>query len=299
MNKTLRCLAAILNQTRRNLRKTSGTQMMSLLTVSLSVLIFTFFFLLYTNMLQASQGLDKEVSLTVYFEDELSLPLQKQFEEKIEAFHKVDNIVYVSRQQAYEKLSRQLAEEKDVLEDIGPDFLPPSLEIYPQKNFTSLADLQNFSDYLDGLPGAIKVQYGKEWRQRFSSFIQLLRLITILSASLLFLASTFRVSYTIRLTVITRRDELEILRLLGASNFYIKTPLVLEGMLHGVVGSVFGLGALYILYRWTLDQFGGPGFMSLTNLSFFDISFQFLILVASVVLCTGSSMVAIRKFLRI
>ena len=70
-------------------------------------------------------------------------------------------------------------------------------------------------------------------------------------------------------------------------------------MLHGVLGAFFGLGALYTLFRWTLDQFGGPGVMAMTRISFFELSFQLLILAASIFLCTGSSMVAIRKFLRI
>jgi cell division transport system permease protein len=298
MNKTLRCLAAILNQTRRNLRKTKGTQLMTLLTVSLSVLIFTFFFLIYTNMLKASEGLE-EVRLTVYFEGELEPPLQRQIMEKIDDFQKVNKIVYISKKEAFRKLGNQLAEEQEVLEDLGPDFLPPSMEIYPRKNFTSLSDLQAFSDYLVTLPGAIKVQYGREWLQRFSSFIQLLKVITVLSASLLFLASTFMVSYTIRLTVITRREELEILRLLGATNFYIKTPLVMEGLIHGIMGSLTGLAALYMLFQWILNQFGGPGLMAMTRIGFFSNSFQIIIILASTLLCTGSSMIAIRKFLRI
>jgi len=299
MNKTLRCLAAILNQTRRNLYKTKGTQMMTLLTVSLSVLIFTFFFLIYTNMLKASEGLEEEVRLTVYFEGELNPPLQRQVMEKIENYQKVNKILYISKKEAFSKLSSQLAEEQEVLEDLGPDFLPPSMEIYPLKNFTSLSDLQAFSDYLVTLPGAIKVQYGREWLQRFSSFIQLLKVITVLSASLLFLASTFMVSYTIRLTVITRREELEILRLLGATNFYIKTPLVMEGLIHGIMGSLTGLAALYMLFQWILNQFGGPGLMAMTRIAFFSTSFQIIIILASTMLCTGSSMIAIRKFLRI
>ena len=71
MNRTLRCLGAVSNQTRRNLRQTWGTQVMTIVTVILAVLIFSFFFLLYTNMLTASASLDDELSLTVYFDKEL------------------------------------------------------------------------------------------------------------------------------------------------------------------------------------------------------------------------------------
>ncbi|MEJ2365734.1 MAG: ABC transporter permease [Deltaproteobacteria bacterium] len=243
MKRTLRCLAAVINQTRRNLRQTWGTQVMTMLTVILAVLIFSFFFLLYSNMLTASASLDNELSLTVYFNQELEPALQQQYIKRINRYQQTEKIVYVSRQEAYKELSRQLGDERDVLEDLDPTFLPPALRVYPTRSFTSLASLQDFSVYLATLPGVTKVQYGKEWMQRFSSFVQLLRIITILSGSLLLVSTTFMTAYTIRLTVMTRREELETLRMLGATNFFIKTPLLMEGLLHGLWGSILGLSA--------------------------------------------------------
>lgn len=299
MNKTIRCLVAVFNQTRRNLRQTWGTQAMTLLTVSLAVLIFTFFFLLYTNMLTASASLEDELSLTVYFDAELEPAIQQQYIERINSYQQTEKIVYLSRQDAYEELSRQLGDEKDVLQDLDPSFLPPALQVYPARNFTGLSSLQDFSVFLATLPGAIKVQYGRQWLQRFSSFVQLLRLITILSGSLLLLSTTFMTAYTIRLTVMTRREELETLRMLGATNFFIKTPLLMEGLLHGFWGSVFGLSALYLLFQWIVERFGGPGLITVDKISYFDSSLQALIVFVSVLLCTASSMIAIRKFLRV
>jgi len=299
MNRTIRCLAAVFNQTRRNIRQTWGTQIMTILTVILAVLIFSFFFLLYTNMLRASANLDDELSLTVYFDGELTPTLQRQLIDRINAYQRTERIIYVSRQAAYKELIRQLGDEKDILEDLDPTFLPPSLRVYPARNFTSLASLEDFSVYLATLPGATKVQYGREWMERFSSFVQLLRIITILSGSLLLLSTTFMTAYTIRLTVMTRREELETLRMLGATNFFIKTPLMMEGLLHGFWGSLLGLSSLYLLFQWILERFSGPGLMTVNRIRYFSPSIQLLIIVASVLLCTASSMIAIRKFVRI
>jgi len=299
MNKTLRYLASILKQTRRNLRQTWGTQVMMLLTVSLSVLIFTFFFLVYTNLLTASEKLNDDVRLSVFFNDELDPILQKQIKEKITTFTEVEKIVYVSKQDAWNRLTAQLGEERDVLEDLGPSFLPTALEVYPQKKLASLAGLDDFSNYLATLPGAVKVQYGKEWLSRFSSFTHLLRIITGLSAVLLVLTTTFMVAYTIRLTVFIRKDELEILRLLGASDGYIKIPLLLEGIMHGIVGSCTGLFCLYFLFQWITIRFSGEGTLMVVNLHFFPQAIQLAIVAISVILCVGGSSVSIRKFLRI
>jgi cell division transport system permease protein len=299
MKRTLRCLAAVFNQTRRNFRQTWGTQVMTLLTVILAVLIFSFFFLLYTNMLTASASLDNELSLTVYFNQELEPALQQQYINRINAYQQTEKIVYVSRQDAYKEISQQLGDERDVLDDLDPTFLPPALRVYPTRNFTSLSSLQDFSVYLATLPGVTKVQYGREWMQRFSSFVQLLRIITILSGSLLLVSTTFMTAYTIRLTVMTRREELETLRMLGATNFFIKTPLLMEGLLHGFWGSILGLSSLYLLFQWILERFSGPGLITANRIHYFNPPFQLLIIVASLLLCMGSSMIAIRKFVRV
>ncbi|MBW2470704.1 MAG: ABC transporter permease, partial [Deltaproteobacteria bacterium] len=176
---------------------------------------------------------------------------------------------------------------------------PPSIEIYPQKNLSTLADIQRFSEYLTTLPGAIKVQYGREWVERFNYFTKLLRIIVILSGVLLILTTTFMVAYTIRLAVVARQAELEILRLLGASNNYIRTPFLIEGFLQGSFGSSLGLLALFFLYRWIKLHFTGPGILQLVDFTFFSPAIMGIIFSASIILCIGGSFSSMRKFMRI
>lgn len=272
---------------------------MTLVTVSLSVLIFSFFFLIYTNMIKAGARLGDNLRLTVYLEDEVVPQLQSQLKKKIRNFSEVEKIVFVSRAQAFEGLSKQLGEERDVLNDLGPSFLPPSIEVYPKKDLESLAQLKDFSDYLSTLPGAMKVQYGHGWVERFGYFIQFLKIILLLSGCLLILSTTFMISNTIRLTVFARKKELETLRLLGATNTYIEAPLLIEGIVQGVLGSAIGIVFLYFLYQWVTMRFSGPGFLNLFNITFFTPSVTAVILLISILLCTFGSLFSIRKFLRI
>ena len=292
-------LAYILRQTARNLRHTWGTQLMTLLTVTLSVLIFAFFFLIYTNMMTASERLGDDVRIIVYLDEEIVPQLRPQIERKIREFSEVEKIVFISRQKAFEKLGKQLAGEKDVLNDLGPYFLPPSIEVYPLRTLKNLTHINQFSEYLQTLPGVSKVQYGREWLKRFGYFTSLLQLVVLLSGGLLIMSMTFIVSYTIRLTVVSRHEEFEILRLLGATSAYIRMPLLLEGLLQGLLGSTFGLGALFILYQWITQRFSGPGFLHLFNFTFFSPYITGAILLASILLCTGGSLFSIRRFIRI
>lgn len=292
-------LAMLLRQVGRNYRQTWGTQIMTLLTVVLSVLIFSFFFLVYMNMLRASDRLGDDIRIIVYLDEEPVPELRPQIERKVREFSEVDRIVFVSRQEAYNRLAKQLGNDRDVLADLGPSFLPPSIEVYPQKNLKNLARIEEFARYLHTLPGAAKVQYGHGWLQRFSYFTNLLQIIVVMSGALLILSMTFIVSYTIRLTVIARQEELEILRLLGASSFYIRGPLLVEGILQGLLGSGLGLYALYLLFHWIAQKFSGPGLLNLFDFRFFSPLMMAIILMVSVLLCAAGTTFSIRRFLRI
>lgn len=295
----MRYIGSIVTQTCRNFRQTWGSQLMTMLTVGLSVLIFSFFFLVYLNIEKASQSFSSDLMLTVYFNDDLNEPLRREFENKINAFEKVEKIVYLSRADGLKRLAAQLGEEADILETLGPDFLPVALEIHPGKSMAALSRMNDFSEYLATLPGAIKVQYGRDWLERMSLLTSLIQLITLLSGGLLVLSTTFVVSYTVRLTVISRREELEILRLLGASNSYIKAPLILEGLATGLLGTVTGLACLFFLHNWVSLRFGTAIPLTSSSFTFFPAPFIAAIVGVSILLCTGGSLISIRKFLQI
>jgi cell division transport system permease protein len=272
---------------------------MTLLTVSLSVLIFSFFFLIYLNMIKAGERLGDDLRLTIYLEEEPVLEMQSELVRKITNFNPVEEIRFTSREDAYNRLANQLGDNVDVLDDLDPSFLPPSIEVYPKKSLSTLAQIKRFSEYLSTLPGAVKVQYGQEWVERFNYFTKLLRIIVLLSGALLILTTTFMVAYTIRLAVVARQAELEILRLLGATNGYIRTPFLIEGFLQGVFGSSLGLLALFFLFRWIQFRFSGPGILQLIEFTFFSPTIIGIIITASIALCTGGSFSSMRKFMRI
>jgi len=190
---------AIIRQVFRNFRQTWLSQFMTLLTVSLSVFIFAFFYLVYNNMLTIGDKLGYDLRLIVYLEEEPIPELQEQLKRKILAFDEVEDIQFISKAEAFERFRAQLGDDEDVLEDMPQDFLPASIEVVPLKNLRSLNQVKLFSEYLSKLPGTIKVQYGQDWIERFYYFTRLVSIIVVLSAGLLILTSVFMVSYKIRL----------------------------------------------------------------------------------------------------
>jgi cell division transport system permease protein len=289
----------VIRQVGRNLRQTWGSQFMTLLTVTLSVLIFAFFYLIYSNMLHFGDKLGDDLSLIIYLEDEPGPELQEQLTKKILQFDEVESIRFLSRLDAYERFAGQLGDNRNVLDDMPNDFLPPSIEIIPLKNLRSLTQVKLFSAYLAKLPGATKVQYGQDWVERFYYFTRLLSIIVALSGILLILTTIFMVAYTIRLTILGRQDELELLKLVGATNNYIRTPFLLEGLLQGILGSTMGILSLFLLFQWIKLRFSGPGFLNLFEFSFFSPVVSISIIAVSILLCTLGSYSTMHKFLRI
>jgi cell division transport system permease protein len=290
---------SIFRQTGRNLRQTWATQFMTCLTVSLSVLIFSFFYLIYLNMLNAGDKVSDDLRLVVYLNEEPGPEMQEQLRLKISQFDEVQDIKFISHAEAYNRFAEQLGDNRDVLTDMPADFLPASIEVIPLKTLRSLSQIKLFAEYLATIPGSQKVQYGQQWVERFYYFIQLLSIVVLLSGVLLILTATFMVASTIRLTIFGRQEELELLKLVGATNNYIRTPFLLEGILQGLIGSLLGLTSLYILFQWTSRHFSGAGFLDLFTFTFFPPGIIVTIILLSIVLCTAGSYTSMQKFLRI
>ena len=292
-------LFAVVGQTCRNLLRTLRSQVLTLLTISLSVLIFAFFYLVYTNMLNAGRQLGDDLRLIVYLDEEPGPALQAEYRRKILKFDQVEKIEFVSSRQAFARFKKQLDTDRDVLADMPEDFLPPSIEIYPVRSLDSLTRIKRFSDYLQTLPGVLKVQYGREWIDRFYAFIQVLRIVVILSGTLLIMTTTFMIAHTIRLTLVSRTEELELLRLLGASHLYIRLPYFLEGALQGMIGSALGLGTLYLLFNWIRLQFSGSVLFGIFPFTFFSPPLLLTIILAATLLCAAGSLSSTRRILQI
>ena len=291
--------SAILSQLGRNLRRTFASQILTLLTITLSTLIFAFFYLLYTNMINVGSQLGDDLRLIVYLDEEPSPAMQQEYRDKILRFDGVERIEFVTRKQAFERFEKALGPNRDVLTDMPDDFLPPSLEVYPVRTLDSLTRIKRLSDYLLTLPGVLKVQYGREWIERFYSFVRLLRIIVLLSGTLLILTSTFMIARTISLTLLSRKRELELLRLFGASSAYIRLPYFLEGALQGFLGASIGIGTLYMLFRWTTLQFSGSALLSYFPFSFFPPATIALIIALATMLCAAGSYSSTRKILQV
>lgn len=236
-----------------NMRQNMFISMVTIITIALALLIVGVFLLVAVNLEKISVQWSERVQITVYFEKELSPPQISEIKSRIAVLPGTSSIDYVTQAESLDRFRSRLKGQESLLEGIGSDVLPALLEITLKRSTRNHAALQEYVSRLRNIPGIGEIQYGEEWVKRFSNFVTVLRTVGFLIAAFLFISALFIVANTIRLTIYARKDELEVLSLVGATRFFIKAPFLIEGILQGACGSFLALvvlaGGYLILYQ--------------------------------------------------
>jgi cell division transport system permease protein len=217
-------------------------------TISLALLIASLFLLVYVNLEGMAEGWSDKVQVTAYFDHE-PIPLAVvALKGRVKAIPGTSKVLFVTQVEAEKRLRARMKGQESLLEGISAEVLPASLEISLDRNHRGSAALAIYVTALKKISGITEVQYGEEWVQRFNSFMNLFRLMGVLLGGFLAIAVLFIVSNTIKLTIYARRDELELLGLVGATPLFIKAPFLIEGVLQGALGALLSLVALFVCY---------------------------------------------------
>ncbi len=143
---------------------------------------------------------------------------------------------------ALRRLSGLLGDEAKVLEGVGPGALPDAVEV--RAPGISLAGARELAARLGAVPGAHDVDYGTAWLETLERFVARAKLAAVVLFSALAVATAVLVSNTLRLSVFARREEIEIMKLVGATDGFVTAPFLIEGFLQGLLGAVLAVGAL-------------------------------------------------------
>jgi cell division transport system permease protein len=144
---------------------------------------------------------------------------------------------------ALRQLSEELGDQAHVLDGVGPGVLPDSVDVIAPG--ISLEQARALAGRLHALPGVADVDYGNAWLEKLELLVRRARVAAVVLFGVLALATAVLVGNTLRLAVFARREEIEILKLVGATDSFVSTPFLIEGLLQGVAGS--GLAVLVLL----------------------------------------------------
>ena len=227
-------------------------------TIAFSLLTFGIFILTVINLDRIFEDWGKRMQVIVYLEVKSNEESISAAKESISRLPQTERVTYISKEHSLKSLKKSLQNQADILDNLEENPLPPSFEVQLKEEHTTQESLQAFVDEVKKLKAVIDVDYGQEWLKKFSAFISMIKLVGMGVGGFLLLATVFIISNTIKLTIYSRREEIEIMKLVGATNFSIQIPFFLEGITQGFAASLLSLGILFVsykilLYKITID----------------------------------------------
>lgn len=189
---------------------------------------------------------------------------------KIQLMEGIRNVRFISKNEAFQELKKQMRRQSSLFENLKENPLPDSFEIRLKSSFQNQEKVEMLATKLESLPRVDEVEYGQRWLGQFTNFFNLFRFTGYAMGGLFFMAALLIVANTIRLVLYSRRDEVEIMRLVGATDSFIKAPFYIQGVIQGVFGGIIGLAALFIsflLISLSMERGISPGLFTIRFLS--------------------------------
>jgi len=241
-------LRYLLREAVDNIKSNRTTTFVALATTTFTMLAMGVFLLVYLNVQEALGSLREEIKVIVYLRDVVSPQAVSRVRAEIGQDSAVAGIEYVSREQALAAFRAQFPSEERLLSGLGDNPFPASLVIKVSPAYRSSEKVRALVEKLNALSETEEVLYSQDWIENLAVALRYLEVLglgigTVLAASMVTILAN-----TIRLTLHARRDEIEIMKLIGATTAFIKTPFVLEGALLGGVGALCSLFLLRTLF---------------------------------------------------
>ncbi len=219
---------------------------------SITIICLTFltvgvFLALANNLEHVAEQISNNMAAVFFLDTDISEEQLNAVEEELKQSQLVLETTFVSAEQAVDKFREKFPELQGIIENIKINPFPPSIETTFKEKTITFREASGLIDQIKNMPGVEDVQFNQEWVDRVNSFSRLAKAVGFFLGGILVLASFFIISNVIKLNVLARKDEIEILRLVGATNTFIRVPFLLEGITLGVIGGLVSLFLLLLL----------------------------------------------------
>ncbi|MEW5724229.1 MAG: permease-like cell division protein FtsX [Thermodesulfobacteriota bacterium] len=270
--------------------------LVSTVTIALSLLIMGSFLLLRVNLEQVVEASAHGLSMSVYLKDDLTGAGVDLLGKKLGGLPGVARLTFLSKEQALADLKQVLGSQGGLLEGLEENPLPASFELELKPDMGDQRAIEALAGRIRELSGVDEVSYVWEWAEKLKVFAGFIRLGGFMVGGLLFLAVIFIIANTIKLTVLARQDELYIMSLIGATGGFIRTPFLVEGMVQGLAGSLAALGVLFLVHALFIARVELPLGLSGVKLIFLPPGQCWFLLASGAVLGFGGSLIASGRY---
>src|SRR5262245_17939303 len=245
----LRAIGYFLEEALVSLWRSRLINALSIGSIAVSLFVLGAFLTVASNLSEVVARWSKKVQVTFYLEDGLEPAVRESLVGRLRAHEAVESVTSISREEALQNFRWLFQDLRTLPDDLGNNPFPASIEATLRPDQHSPEQVQALVSEFEKAPGVEEVQYDLLWIQRLATAIRLVRGLGALLGGILVLAGIFTISNVIRLTVYARQDELDIMRLVGATRAYVKGPFVEEGLIQGGLGGLISVGLLCAAFR--------------------------------------------------
>ena len=286
-----------IKETYKSIRRNGFMSFASISTVAVSLLVLGMFLLIFLNTNHLAQYLESQVQVSVYMQDSATAEDLKNVEGKLKQLPGVVKVTPINKEQALARFQERLGDQKQLLDSLGKDNpFPNSFEVQvdaPER-------IKTITPSIDQLPKVETAKFGQEVVEHLFSLTRILRIGGIILVIFLAMATLFIISNTIRLTVFARRKEVIIMKYVGATDWFIRWPFLLEGMTLGFFGAVIASVCLNSIYAGILERIHATlAFLPLLPTSPLLWYVTLFLLAAGTGIGALGSYISLRKFLRV
>ncbi|MFL5519601.1 MAG: cell division protein FtsX [Gemmatimonadales bacterium] len=267
---------------------------LSITTIAFSLFTLGLFGLVAINLREALRGIEERVEIVAFVFRGTPAETIALASQDIAAFPEVRSVAYVSEEQALARARSELVEFRDAYRDLQVNPLPASLAIRLKAGFRDAAHVAAVAERVKGFQFVEDVRYGRDWVERLDQLRGTSTIVGLLIGAAFALVAIVIIGVTIRLTILQRAREIAVMRVVGASNWFVRGPFLLEGIVKGLLGGVLALALAYLAYR----LFRGNGTGPLAGMVFFEPQHMLALLVFGVVLGLLGSVVSVGRHLQ-
>ncbi len=268
-------------------------------TMVVSLLIFCTFLLLLVNLNAWVGEWGHSLTMSVYLQDGISEVGRDNIESVVRSLSGAQIRRFISKERALTEFRRALGSQAGLIDGLSHNPLPASFELVFNEVEGKKVDARGIKQDLEKVEGVEEVHYSEEWLDRFEGLMKMIRLVGFIIGGLLCMGVLFIVMNTIKLTIYSRKEEIEILKLVGATNWFVKIPFMLEGMIQGIMSGALALVILFLAYLIISTER-----MHFLDLAVFDFIFipneyALSIFLLSVSLGLAGSFIAVGRFFKV
>jgi len=239
------------------------------------------------------------LAMSVYLQDGISEAERNNIHSIVGSLPGAQIKRFISKERALTEFKRVLGSQSGLLEGLSRNPLPASFEVVFNSAEEEKTDAGGIKQALEKVEGVEEVHYSEEWLDRFEGLMRMIKLVGFIIGGLLCMGVLFIVMNTIKLTIYSRKEEIEILKLVGATDWFVKIPFMLEGMIQGIISGALALLILFLGFLIISTER-----MYFLDLAVFDIVFipyeyVLSVFLLSTVLGLIGSFIAVGRFFKV